>query len=194
MAMGVEKDEVEAVKWYRKAAEQNDATAQSCLAACYVNGQGVAKDYVEGYKWMLLAAAQGLPNAKTDVTTLEGIMSQEQIADGQKLANTFKPGESNGRQPAGQTQGHRTATAVAKVEDGMVTEVTVTSKATYTWKEIGLASGQKVWVGEPKVYIQGGGGTGATARAYLGYSSEPEWPLDRFRLKTLAADTLVLRP
>jgi hypothetical protein len=42
---------VEAVKWYRKAAEQNYAGAQFNLGFCYANGQGVAKDNVEGYKW-----------------------------------------------------------------------------------------------------------------------------------------------
>ncbi len=41
---GVAKDEVEAVKWYRKAAEQNDAQAQYNLGVCYADGQGVAKD------------------------------------------------------------------------------------------------------------------------------------------------------
>ena len=66
------KDEVEAVKWYRKAAEQNFADAQYDLGFCYANGQGVAKDYVEGYKWMLLAAAQGNEEAKRGVTILEG--------------------------------------------------------------------------------------------------------------------------
>ena len=44
---GVAKDYVEAVKWYRKAAEQNHAGAQYNLGVCYANGQGVAKDYVE---------------------------------------------------------------------------------------------------------------------------------------------------
>ena len=33
---GVAKDEVEAVKWYRKAAEQNYAEAQYDLGYCYV--------------------------------------------------------------------------------------------------------------------------------------------------------------
>jgi len=40
-AEGVAKDEVEAVKWYRKAAEQNYAKAQYDLGFCYYNGEGV---------------------------------------------------------------------------------------------------------------------------------------------------------
>ena len=47
----VVKDEVEAVKWFRKAAEQNLAQAQYNLGACYDNGDGVAKDEVEAVKW-----------------------------------------------------------------------------------------------------------------------------------------------
>ena len=35
MGRGVAKDQVEAVKWYRKAAEQNHAEAQYNLGVCY---------------------------------------------------------------------------------------------------------------------------------------------------------------
>jgi TPR repeat protein len=103
---GVAKDEVEAVKWYRKAAEQNYAYAQYNLGVCYEHGDGVAKDYVEGYKWSLLAAAQGdeapktrsamrsQASARKAITMLENEMSQEQIAEGRKLAGNFKPREA----------------------------------------------------------------------------------------------------
>jgi TPR repeat protein len=88
---GVAKDPVEAAKWYRKAAEQNYAEAQCNLGAYYVMGVGVAKDYVEAYKWELLAAGQGVERAKKFTTMLEGTMTPEQIAEGQKLARSFKP-------------------------------------------------------------------------------------------------------
>ena len=57
-SLGVAKDEVEAVKWYRKAAEQNYAEAQYNLGVCYANGQGVAKDEAEAVKWFRKAAEQ----------------------------------------------------------------------------------------------------------------------------------------
>jgi len=38
---------VEAVKWWRKAGEQNLAKAQCNLGNCYRDGQGVAKDEIE---------------------------------------------------------------------------------------------------------------------------------------------------
>ena len=103
---GVAKDEVEAVKRYRRAAEQNLAVAQYNLGVCYANGQGAAKDEVEGYKWLLLAAAQGdeapktrsvmrsQASARKAITMLENEVSQEQIAEGRKLAGNFKPREA----------------------------------------------------------------------------------------------------
>ncbi|HOH39553.1 MAG TPA: tetratricopeptide repeat-containing serine protease family protein [Verrucomicrobiota bacterium] len=55
---GVTQDEVEAVEWYRKAAEQNLVKAQFYLGICYSQGQGVAKDEVEAVKWYRKAAEQ----------------------------------------------------------------------------------------------------------------------------------------
>src|SRR6266853_736720 len=55
---GVVKDQVEAVKWYRKAVEQNDVKAQFALGFCFYAGEGVAKDYVEAVKWYRRAAEQ----------------------------------------------------------------------------------------------------------------------------------------
>ncbi len=55
---GVTKDEVEKVKWVRKAAEQNYALAQCLLGVCYRDGQGAAKDEVEAVKWFQKAAEQ----------------------------------------------------------------------------------------------------------------------------------------
>ena len=48
---GVANDQKEAIKWFRKAAEQNHAGAQYRLGRCYYEGKGVTKDYVEAVKW-----------------------------------------------------------------------------------------------------------------------------------------------
>jgi len=56
--LGVAKDEAEAVKWFRKAAEQNVADAQFSLGVCYANGRGVTKDDAEAVKWFRKAAEQ----------------------------------------------------------------------------------------------------------------------------------------
>jgi len=57
--VGVAKDEVEAVKWWHKAAEQGNATAQFDLGHCYAAGNGVTSDMVEAIKWWRKAAEQG---------------------------------------------------------------------------------------------------------------------------------------
>ena len=62
--LGVAKDEAEAVKWFRKAAEQNVADAQFSLGVCYANGRGVAEDDAESVKWFRKAAEQNLADAQ----------------------------------------------------------------------------------------------------------------------------------
>src|SRR5438876_701871 len=63
-ALGGAKDYAEAVKWYRRAAEQNHAAAQYSLGVCYKNGSGVAENAVEAVKWYRKAAEQNLAQAQ----------------------------------------------------------------------------------------------------------------------------------
>jgi hypothetical protein len=56
---GVTKDDAEAVKWYRKAAEQGHAEAQANLGIMYQHGRGIPKDDAEAVKWYRKAAEQG---------------------------------------------------------------------------------------------------------------------------------------
>lgn len=55
---GVVKDQVEAVKWFHKAAEQGYAVSQKWLGDCYMNGWGVAKDQAVAIKWFREASWQ----------------------------------------------------------------------------------------------------------------------------------------
>ena len=87
----MDRDNVEAVKWYRKAADQGLADAQNNLGYMYANGQGVAKDEKEAYKWLLLSGAQGNELAKKKITIIEGVLTPQQRAEGQRLAREFKP-------------------------------------------------------------------------------------------------------
>src|ERR1039458_8094278 len=61
---GVAKDAVEAVKWFRKAAEKNHAKAQCALGNCYCSGEGVTKDYVEALNWYRKAAEKNYAGAE----------------------------------------------------------------------------------------------------------------------------------
>ena len=65
--------------------------AQGNLGLRYYKGEGVTKDQVEAVKWLVLAAAQGLDQAKKNMTALESKLTPEQIAEGQKRARDFKP-------------------------------------------------------------------------------------------------------
>ncbi len=62
--LGVVKDEMEAVKWIRKAAEQNHASAQNNLGYFCAQGLGVKKDDVEAVKWYRKAAVQNHATAQ----------------------------------------------------------------------------------------------------------------------------------
>ena len=89
---GVPKNMVEAVKWYRKASENEDingaAFSQVNLAVCYFNGVGVAKDVVEGYKWALVASVRYIP-AREQAKELAPFMTPEQITEAKQRANDW---------------------------------------------------------------------------------------------------------
>ena len=57
-------DYAEAVKWYRKAAEQGDAWALFNLAFMHERGKGVTQDYAEAVKLYRRAAEHGVAQAQ----------------------------------------------------------------------------------------------------------------------------------
>jgi len=79
-----------------------------------LQGEGVLKDYVEAYKWFNLAASSGewkpdrlVERIKTDLNSLESMMTPEQIAEAQQLTREFKPrkisGSDNSTSPSNPT-------------------------------------------------------------------------------------------
>jgi TPR repeat protein len=60
----VRSDYAEAAKWWRKAADQGDAAAQSDLGWLYTSGQGVETNYTEAAAWYRKSAEQGNPNGQ----------------------------------------------------------------------------------------------------------------------------------
>ena len=54
---------MEAVQWFRRAAEQGNAAALYMLGACYYNGEGTSEDKTEGIKWLRKAADEGQEDA-----------------------------------------------------------------------------------------------------------------------------------
>ena len=57
---GVVKNELEAVKWFRMAADQGNISAEKHLGMIYLNGRGAIKpDAAEAIKWFSKAAEKG---------------------------------------------------------------------------------------------------------------------------------------
>jgi uncharacterized protein len=61
---GLPQDDDEAVKWYRRSADQGARYAQYFLGEMYADGRGVSQDDREAVKWYLLAAEQGYDMAQ----------------------------------------------------------------------------------------------------------------------------------
>jgi len=57
-------DYAEAATWWRKAADQGDAGAQSDLGWLYTHGRGVETNYIEAASWYRKSAEQGNPIAQ----------------------------------------------------------------------------------------------------------------------------------
>jgi len=64
---GVKQDYPEAVRWFQKAAEQGNASAQNNLGSMHGCGQGVNQDYSEAARWYQKAAEQGHASAQSNL-------------------------------------------------------------------------------------------------------------------------------
>ena len=77
---GVLKDDAEAVRWYRLAADQGDALAQLSLGLKYADGEGVLKDSVLAHMWSNIAGANGNARARENRDNLERDMTRAEIS------------------------------------------------------------------------------------------------------------------
>ena len=64
------KNDAEALKWYRRAADQGFTEAQYTLGNVYEDGTGVMQDYAEAMRWYRMAAAQGHAGAQNNLGRL----------------------------------------------------------------------------------------------------------------------------
>jgi len=81
--VGVEKNKVRAVSWYRKAAQNGVAEAQHNLACSLEVGEGVLKDQIEAYAYYNLAGIY-LEVSRKARDRLEVKMSPEAVLRGQQ--------------------------------------------------------------------------------------------------------------
>ena len=63
----------EAIRWFRKAAEQNSGLAQFELGKCYLFGHGVKENKAEAMIWLYKAADNGNEDAKNTLYSYFGI-------------------------------------------------------------------------------------------------------------------------
>ena len=87
--LGVPQDDAEAVRWYRKSAEQGVAKAQFFLGLMYTLGRGVPQDYAEAYMWYNLAATQGHKHAAKNRDRIAKTMAPADVSKAQKLAREW---------------------------------------------------------------------------------------------------------
>jgi len=80
------RDDAEAEKWYRKAAEQGRAEAQNNLGLMYVLGRGVPQDDAKAVKWFCSAAEQGYTPAQNNLA---------------EMRRQGRGGKKQGRRPSG---------------------------------------------------------------------------------------------
>jgi hypothetical protein len=101
---GCQKDFKKAARWYRLSADQGEDDAQVATGVMFGNGYGVPQDDVQAYMWFTLAIAStqrhgyppevlqiALNRATRDRDIVARGMTQNQIAEAQRLAREWKP-------------------------------------------------------------------------------------------------------
>ena len=77
--VAVAKSEKVATNWYRRAAEQGNADAQSNLGVKYFFGKSLAQNDLKAYVWFSVAAANGSEAAGKNLVVLKRRMTKPQI-------------------------------------------------------------------------------------------------------------------
>jgi uncharacterized protein len=81
----------EAVKWFRRSANQGLAGSQFKLATIYWAGKGVKRDAFQAHMWANLAAAQGAKMAEGARMIAEEQMTSAQVLEAERMARDWKP-------------------------------------------------------------------------------------------------------
>ena len=83
---GVPQDYKTAMKWYRLAAKQGNASAQTNLGVMYGLGQGVIQDWVYAHMWGNVASSNGSVNGGKLRDLAAKKMTPSQLEKAQDLA------------------------------------------------------------------------------------------------------------
>jgi hypothetical protein len=86
---GAPQDDVQAMQWYLRAAEQGNVAAQSALGSYYWAGTGVPRDLSRAYMWSEIALAGGDENSKSKLEGLASQMTQSQVSAARQQAEEW---------------------------------------------------------------------------------------------------------
>ncbi|NRB17508.1 MAG: sel1 repeat family protein [Rhodobacteraceae bacterium] len=78
---GVLADATEAVRWFRLAADQGNASAQFNLGLMYGNGEGVLADHISAHMWFNIAGGNGDEEARKSRERVEAKMALAEISE-----------------------------------------------------------------------------------------------------------------
>ena len=101
MGWVVPHDYGEALKWYRRAAERGQASAQHNLGTMYAEGLGVPQDYVQAYMWFSIYEAAGAGKAAgspyiyvgkvSSYRDIADLMTPAEVSKAERLAREWRP-------------------------------------------------------------------------------------------------------
>ena len=86
---GVPQNYAEAMKWYRKAAQQDHASAQNNLGLMFSEGHSMPPDNVQAHMWYNLAAANGPDIAAMNRDIIAAKMTSADVSTAQRLARDW---------------------------------------------------------------------------------------------------------
>ena len=86
---GVKLSEFEAVRWFTKAAEQGNVSAQSKLGSLYYSGRGVPQDLNRAYFWMVVAGNGGDEASRALAPFVQARLSRGQAASIEREAGLW---------------------------------------------------------------------------------------------------------
>jgi TPR repeat protein len=94
---GLQRNEAEAVTWFRQAAQSGNPSAEFELGMAYILGRGVRQDSVEGYTWLTLASKNGDTQAEESIRELTPQLSSSGMARVRwNLAEMYRQGIGTG--------------------------------------------------------------------------------------------------
>src|SRR5260221_7700335 len=85
----IARDEQQAFRWFRSAADHGSLPAQAKLGALYWGGRGVPKDVNQAYFWTVLARARGDKESKDLASILSSGMTRSQSAVIEQQADSW---------------------------------------------------------------------------------------------------------